>query len=112
VLLPSAPDFLVLANGLRTLRTRRPAAVVFPTTVVQVQRALGCAAAAGVAPIPRSGGFRWVADFVLHACMPAAGGASVSRRRAHSSATFWTLFGAPCESPGTAQCYVSSMAIF
>jgi FAD/FMN-containing dehydrogenase len=60
VLLPSSPNFLLLANGLRTMRTRRPAAVVYPATVAQVQRALGCAAAAGVPPIPRSGGLRWV----------------------------------------------------
>jgi hypothetical protein len=58
VLLPSSPNFLLLANGLRSLRTRRPAAVVYPATVGQVQGALSCAAAAGVPPIPRSGGFR------------------------------------------------------
>jgi hypothetical protein len=60
VLLPTAPDFLRLANGLRSLRTHRPAAVVYPASVGQVQAALACAAAAGVAPIPRSGGYRWV----------------------------------------------------
>jgi FAD/FMN-containing dehydrogenase len=61
--IPGKPEFHTVhstlyttySNGLRGLNVRKPAAVVFPDTIQQVQAAVLCAVRAKVRPIPRSG---------------------------------------------------------
>jgi FAD/FMN-containing dehydrogenase len=54
--LPGFQNYALVAHGMLIPRLQRPAAVIFPDTVPQVQAAVLCAVKHNVYPIPRSGG--------------------------------------------------------
>ena len=54
--LPGFQNYGLVSNGIRLPKLKRPAAVIFPDTIPQVQAAVLCAVRHNVDPIPRSGG--------------------------------------------------------
>jgi len=54
--LPGFQNYGLVSNGIRLPRMQRPAAVIFPDTIPQVQAAVLCAVRHNLDPIPRSGG--------------------------------------------------------